>query len=220
SGSAYGQAASPRGLALTPPMGWNSWNVWGTAVDDGKVRAAADAIVATGLAGVGFQYVNIDDGWEKGRDTQGRILCNEKFPDMKALADYVHSRGLKLGIYSSPGKKTCANYEGSYGHEAQDAKSYAEWGIDLLKYDWCSYAEIAKDESLPELKKPYLVMQKALNNCGRDIVFSLCQYGKGDVWKWGASVGGHYWRTTGDITDSWARMSEIGFSQDGHEIYA
>lgn len=209
-----------RGLALTPPMGWNSWNVWGTAVDDAKVRAAADSLVSTGLAAVGFEYVNIDDGWEAGRDAQGRIQCNEKFPDMKALADYVHSRGLKLGIYSSPGRKTCANYEGSYGHEAQDARSYAEWGIDLLKYDWCSYSEIAKDESLPELKKPYLVMQKALNECGRDIVYSLCQYGKGNVWEWGESVGGHYWRTTGDITDSWARMSEIGFSQHGLEKHA
>jgi len=209
-----------RGLALTPPMGWNSWNVWGTAVDDAKVRAAADSLVSSGLAAAGFIYVNIDDGWEAGRDAQGRILCNEKFPDMKALADYVHSKGLKLGIYSSPGRKTCANYEGSYGHEVQDAKSYADWGIDLLKYDWCSYSEIAKDESLPELKKPYLVMQKALNECGRDIVYSLCQYGKGNVWEWGESVGGHYWRTTGDITDSWARMSEIGFSQNGHEKHA
>lgn len=219
-GSAPAQTSMRRGLALTPPMGWNSWNVWGTAVDDTKVRAAADSLVSSGLAAAGFIYVNIDDGWEAGRDAQGRILCNEKFPAMKALADYVHAKGLKLGIYSSPGPKTCADYEGSYGHEFQDAKSYAEWGIDLLKYDWCSYGQIAKDESLPELKKPYLLMRDALKASGRDIVYSLCQYGKGNVWEWGESVGGHYWRTTGDITDSWARMSEIGFGQNGLEKHA
>jgi alpha-galactosidase len=212
--------AQPHSLALTPPMGWNSWNVWGTSVDDAKVRAAADALISTGLAAVGYQYVNIDDAWEGRRDEQGRITSNEKFPDMKALANYVHSKGLKLGIYSSPGKKTCADYEGSYGHEAQDAQTYANWGIDLLKYDWCSYKDIAGDESLPELKKPYEVMRKALDASGPDIVFSLCQYGKGDVWKWGQSVGGNYWRTTGDITDSWTSMSDIGFGQDGHEKYA
>ncbi len=131
-------------LALTPPMGWNSWNCWASAVSDEKVRAAADAMVKSGLAAHGFQYVNIDDCWEGKRDANGEILTNSKFPDMKALADYVHSKGLKLGIYSSPGPKTCAGYEASYKHEAQDAKTYAKWGIDYLKYDWCSYGQIAQ----------------------------------------------------------------------------
>ncbi len=205
-------------LALTPPMGWNSWNVWGTAVDAGKVKAAADAMVKSGLSAHGYQFINIDDGWEKGRGANGEILTNEKFPDMKALADYVHTNGLKLGIYSSPGPKTCAGYEGSLNHEFQDAKTYAEWNVDYLKYDWCTYS--AKDNSLAELQKPYALMRKALDACRRDIVYSLCQYGMGDVWKWGAEVGGNLWRTTGDINDSWGSMAGIGFSQNGLEKYA
>jgi len=207
-------------LAQTPPMGWNSWNVWGTAVDDAKVRAAADWMVESGLADHGFQYINIDDAWEGERDADGRIRTNEKFPDMKALADYVHGKGLKLGIYSSPGPKTCAGYEGSYAHEQLDAETYAQWGIDLLKYDWCSYGDIAKDKSREELRRPYDVMRAALDECGRDIVYSLCQYGRGRVSEWGASVGGDYWRTTGDITDTWASMSSIGFGQAGLEAHA
>ncbi|TWT41235.1 Alpha-galactosidase A precursor [Phycisphaerae bacterium RAS1] len=208
--------AGPDSLALTPPMGWNSWNVWGTAVDDAKVRAAADALVASGLAGVGYQYVNIDDAWEGQRDGYGVLGTNEKFPDMKGLADYVHSQGLKLGIYSGPGPKTCAGYVASYQHEYIDARTWAEWGIDLLKYDWCSYGMIAADDSLPELMRPYFVMRAALDACGRDIVYSLCQYGMGRVSEWGDAVGGNYWRTTGDITDSWQSMSSIGFVQ--HEL--
>ena len=120
---------------------------------------------------------------------------------MKALADYVHSKGLKLGIYSSPGPKTCAGYEASYKHEAQDARSYARWGVDYLKYDWCSYGRIAPKPDRAALMKPYQVMRNGLDECGRDIVFSLCQYGMGDVWTWGAEVGGNCWRTTGDISD-------------------
>lgn len=208
-------------LALTPPMGWNSWNVWGTSVDAEKVKAAADAMVKSGIAAHGYQFVNIDDGWEKGRGANGEILPNEKFPDMKALADYIHALGLKLGIYSSPGPKTCAGYEGTLAHEFQDAKTYAAWSIDYLKYDWCTYS--AKDNSLAELQKPYALMRKALDACGRDIVYSLCQYGMGDVWKWangGADIGGNLWRTTGDINDSWGSMAGIGFSQNGLEKYA
>ncbi len=200
-------------LALTPPLGWNSWNVWGLSVSAEKVRDAARAFVETGLAGHGYQYVNIDDGWEAGRAPDGEILCNEKFPDMKALADEVHALGLKLGIYSSPGPKTCGGYEGSYRHELQDARTYAKWGIDYLKYDWCSYGQIAKDNSLVELQKPYKVMREALDSVDRDIVYSLCQYGMGDVWKWGNQVGGDLWRTTGDITDTWGSMAGIGFAQ-------
>lgn len=197
-------------LALTPPMGWNSWNVWGGRVDADKVRAAADAMVSSGLASHGFQYINIDDTWEGSRGPDGVIRTNDKFQDMKALADYVHSKGLKLGIYSSPGPKTCAGYAGSERHEEQDAKTYGQWGIDYLKYDWCSCR--SKD-----LKAPYALMRNALDQSSRDIVYSLCQYGMGDVWTWGASVGGNCWRTTGDITDTWKSMSGIGFSQDGHE---
>jgi alpha-galactosidase len=206
--------AGPGKLAQTPPLGWNSWNVWGLAVDDAKVRAAADAMVSSGLAARGFAFVNIDDGWEKGRDAKGEILTNERFPDMKALADYVHAKGLKLGIYSSPGPKTCGGHEGSYGHEEQDARTWARWGIDYLKYDWCSYGEIVKgDGSLATLQKPYAVMRAALDAADRDVVFSLCQYGMGDVWRWGPSVGGNLWRTTGDITDTWSSLNRIGFGQ-------
>ncbi len=207
-------------LALTPPMGWNSWNVWAAAVDADKVKAAADALVRTGLARFGYQYVNIDDCWEAGRDENGEILSNDRFPDMKGLADYIHGLGLKVGIYSSPGPRTCGGFTGSYQHEHQDAKTWASWGMDYLKYDWCSYGEIVKDPSLEDLKSPYRLMREALDACGRDIVFSLCQYGMGEVWKWGAEVGGNCWRTTGDIHDSWYSMEGIGFSQDGKERYA
>lgn len=210
-----------RSLALTPPMGWNSWNVWAGAVSDAKVRAAADAMVKSGLAAHGFQYINIDDCWEAGRDAEGNILTNERFPDMKALADYVHSKGLRLGIYSSPGPTTCGGYTASYQHEQQDANSYAKWGIDYLKYDWCSYGSIAPpNPTLPDMQKPYAVMRSALDNCNRDIVFSFCQYGMGDVWKWGEELGGNCWRTTGDINDSWSSLMGIAFSQDGHEKFA
>ncbi len=206
-------------LARTPPMGWNSWNCWAGAIDDAKVRAAADAMVKSGLAAHGYQYINIDDCWEKERDPNGDILPNEKFPDMKALADYVHSKGLRLGIYSSPGPWTCAGFAGSLNHEEQDAKTYAKWGMDYLKYDWCSYVA-EKDSGLEGLKKPYKVMDKALDNCGRDIVYSLCQYGMGNVWEWGEEAGGNCWRTTGDITDTWGSLSAIGFNQNGHEKFA
>lgn len=207
-------------LALTPPLGWNSWNVWGVVVDDEKVRAAADALVSSGLAAHGFQYVNIDDSWEGDRDAKGVIQTNKRFPDMAALADYVHAKGLKLGIYSSPGPKTCAGYTGSYRHEQQDADTYAAWGIDYLKYDWCSYRDIAKSAEPEELKKPYRLMREALNRCGRDIVFSICQYGMGEVWTWGAEVGGNLWRTTYDIGDTWESVSAIGFAQSDKAPYA
>jgi alpha-galactosidase len=207
-------------LALTPPLGWNSWNAWGTSVDEAKVRAAADWMVRSGLAAHGFQYINIDDAWEGKRDAQGEIQANAKFPDMQALTRYVHSKGLKIGIYSAPGPRTCGGFEGSYQHEAQDAATYAKWGFDLLKYDWCSYAGIAKDQSLPELKKPYALMYEALKKLDRDIVFSLCQYGMGNVWEWGPEVGGNYWRTSGDLTDVWSNMSSVGFRQVGREKYS
>jgi alpha-galactosidase len=171
--------------------------------------------------------VNIDDTWEGERNPQGEIQSNSKFPDMKALADYVHSKGLKLGIYSSPGPKTCAGYEGSYGHEDQDAKTYAAWGVDYLKYDLCSFRGIMDKESGGDPQKAFEIqkaayekMHRALVAAGRPIVFSLCQYGWNDVWKWGPEVGGNLWRTTDDINDTYARMSLIGFSQAGLAKYA
>jgi alpha-galactosidase len=199
------------GLARTPPMGWNSWNRFRGQVDDAIVRAIADAMVANGMRDAGYVYVNIDDTWELGRDPSGHITTNRKFPDMKALAGYVHSKGLKLGIYSSPGPFTCAGYEGSYGHEADDARTYAAWGIDYLKYDWCGAARLYRDS---DMQAVYQKMGDALRATGRPIVFSLCQYGRQDVWKWGADVGGNLWRTTGDISDTWESMSRIGFNQD------
>jgi alpha-galactosidase len=210
-----------KGLALTPPMGWNSWNCWGLSVDDQKVRAAADAFISSGLADHGWAYINIDDGWEaQERTAKGELLTNEKFPDMNALSDYVHSQGLKLGIYSSPGTLTCGGFLGSYQHEKQDVKTWAGWGIDYLKYDWCSYGKIALNDSLDELQKPYVLMDKILEDAPRDIVYSLCQYGMGKVWEWGAQVGGNLWRTTGDITDTWESMAGIGFDQDKCSPYA
>ena len=199
------------GLARTPPMGWNSWNKFAGRVDDATVRGIADAMASNGMKEAGYVYVNIDDTWEGGRDAQGNILTNKKFPDMKALADYVHKKGLKLGIYSSPGPNTCAGYEGSYGHEEQDARTYAAWGIDYLKYDWCGARTIYTDEEMPAI---YQKMGDALLATGRTIVYSLCQYGRLDVWKWGADAGGNLWRTTGDIRDSWDSMERIGFGQN------
>jgi alpha-galactosidase len=205
------------GLARTPPMGWNSWNHFAEAVDDRIVREAADAMVSSGMAAAGYVFVNIDDTWESGRDAQGNIVPNRKFPDMKALADYVHGKGLKLGIYSSPGPVTCGGYEGSYGHEEQDARTYAAWGIDYLKYDWCSAGRIYPST---QMRPVYQKMGDALEHCGRAVVFSLCQYGMEGVWSWGPGVAGNLWRTTGDISDNWKRMSEIGFDQGRLAPYA
>lgn len=210
-----------KGLSLTPPLGWNSWNCWGLSVDQNRVKAAADAMVSSGLADHGWTYINIDDGWEAPeRTSQGELLANEKFPDMKALTDYIHGLGLRMGIYSSPGPKTCGGFQGSYQNELSDVRTWAKWGIDYVKYDWCSYGEIAKDQNLPELKKPYELMRNMLNQVDRDIIYSLCQYGMGNVWEWGGQVGGNLWRTTGDITDSWNSMAGIGFAQDKSSGYA
>lgn len=209
-------------IALTPAMGWNSWNCWGLSVSDAKVRASTDAMIKKGLVNHGWNYINIDDGWQaESRAADGEIRANGKFPDMKDLADYVHGLGLKIGIYSSPGPRTCGGFLGSYRHVSQDAQTYAKWGIDYLKYDWCSYGGIApKDPDLEELQRPYRRMRSALDSIPRDIYYSLCQYGMGDVWKWGGAVGGNSWRTTGDIRDTWSSMSGIGFSQDKASPYA
>ena len=211
------RALPDNGLLRTPPMGWNSWNHFEEKVDDKTVRETADAMVKSGMAAAGYVYVNIDDTWEAGRDASGAIVPNRKFPDMKALADYVHSKGLKLGIYSSPGPVTCGGYEGSYGHEEQDARTYAAWGIDYLKYDWCSAGRIY---GIPELRAIYQRMGDALLHCGRPIAFSLCEYGMGDVWTWAPLVSGNLWRTTDDISDNWKSMTNIGFNQDKLAPYA
>ncbi|WP_255460940.1 glycoside hydrolase family 27 protein [Edaphobacter albus] len=200
------------GLVRTPPMGWNSWNKFAGKITDKDVREMADAMVSSGMNKLGYIYINIDDTWEAGRDKDGNILTNTKFPDMKALADYVHSKGLKLGIYSSPGPKTCAGYTGSFGHEAQDAKTYAAWGIDYLKYDLCSARNIYPS-SEQNHRGLYQKMGVALQSTKHPIVFSLCQYGENAPWKWGAKTGGNLWRTTGDIRDTWESMDRIGFSQ-------
>jgi len=205
------------GLAKSPPMGWNSWNKFAGRVDDAAVRGIADAMASNGMREAGYIYVNIDDTWEAGRNAQGEIQTNKKFPDMKALADYVHKKGLKLGIYSSPGPNTCAGYEGTYGHEEQDAMTFAKWGIDYLKYDWCGARTLYTDEEMPAI---YQKMGDALLKTGRPIVYSLCQYGRLDVWKWGPEVGGNLWRTTGDIRDTWDSMTGIGFRQNDLAQYA
>lgn len=219
-------------IALTPPLGWNSWNCFANAVDQDKVKAAADAMVKSGLINHGWTYVNIDDCWEnkpgstdpkltgEARDANGMINTNKKFPDMKGLTDYIHAKGLKTGIYSSPGPTTCGGFYASYQFEDKDARRWADWGFDYIKYDWCSYGSISQGKTLDELQKPYVVMRQALDKVDRDIVFSFCQYGMGDVWKWGEKIGGNSWRTTGDITDTWSSMSKIGFNQAGQEQYA
>ncbi len=209
--------AQDGGLAATPPMGWNSWNHFACKVSDAVVRAAADAIASNGMKDAGYVYVNIDDCWQGERDAQGVIHPNAKFPDMKSLADYVHSKGLKLGIYSSPGPKTCAGYAGSYKHEEQDAMQYAAWGVDYLKYDWCSASRVYKAEEMPAV---YKKMHDALVKTDRPIVFSMCQYGLRAVWRWGASVGGNLWRTTDDISDNYQSMYFNASSEEGLEKYA
>ena len=212
-------------LAATPPMGWNSWNHFRNKVDDATIRAQAEAMVSSGMRDAGYIYVNIDDTWQGERDSTGIIHANSKFPDMKVLADFVHSKGLKIGIYSSPGPKTCAKFEGSYGHELQDAQTYAAWGIDYLKYDLCGMRDQMKAAGSPEeahkmMVDAYIKMRDALRSTGRPIVYSLCQYGNDAVWEWGTSVGGNLWRTTGDINDHYARMETIGFSQAGLARFA
>ena len=239
-------------IALTPPMGWNSWNCFAAAVTADRVKAAAKAMVDSGLIQHGWTYINIDDFWEVHKDSKdptlqgpqrgadGHIIPNPRFPNMKELTTYIHGLGLKAGLYSSPGPWTCGGCVASYDHEELDAQDYATWGFDYLKYDWCSYnpkmektrtrpvsfAQMEKFEKdgspakLLDMMRPYAVMRAALDKQNRDILFSFCQYGMGDVWKWGEALGGNCWRTTGDINDSWGSMAGIGFNQAGHELYS
>ena len=188
------------GLALTPPMGWNDWNRYGCSISDSLIRQQADAMVNSGLKAVGYQYINIDDCWETNRNSSGNLVADPaKFPNgIKAVADYVHSKGLKLGIYNDAGTKTCAGYPGMYGHEQQDANTYASWGIDYIKVDWCSSTGI-------DAQTEYTKIGNALKSTGRAITYSLCDWGQSNVWTWGPSVG-NLWRTTGDISDNWTSM--------------
>jgi alpha-galactosidase len=190
-------ARTPNGLAKTPPMGWNSWNKFGCNVNEGIVRNVADAMVASGMKDAGYEYVVIDDCWHGKRDANGFITADpEKFPSgMKALADYIHSKGLKFGIYSDAGRMTCGKRPGSQGHEYQDALNYAQWGVDYLKYDWCYTGGRNAEEA-------YALMADALRSTGRDIVLSICEWGNSEPWLWARKIG-NLWRTTGDITDKW-----------------
>lgn len=271
-------------LALTPPMGWNNYNAFRFRIDDKVIRGQADAMVSSGLIQHGWSYINIDDGWEGVRDSTGVLQGNKKFPDMAALGGYIHSRGLKFGVYSSPGEMTCGGYPGSLGYEELDAKTYASWGVDYLKYDWCFYKTVAANLAAerqgkllpdnparlkqladeynplnasrqrprpPEMAKrmkeieeeqkrilsaipvterdaidreiamdSYGRMGKSLEASGRDVVYSLCQYGMAGVWEWGPQVGGHLWRTYGDITPRWSAFQAIIRRQHGLEKWA
>lgn len=236
-------------IALTPPMGWNSWNCFAGEVSAEKVKRAAEAMVKSGLVNHGWTYINIDDFWQNNRDSKdpslrgklrdedGNIIPNSRFNDMKGLADYVHGLGLKIGLYSSPGPWSCGGCAGSYGYEKQDAESYAKWGFDYLKYDWCSYGGVISGMpdndpyKIPSLsynggnelaiaKKPFEIMGNYLREQPRDIVYSLCQYGMSDVWKWGDSVHGNSWRTTNDITDTWSSVRSIVLAQDKAAAWA
>ncbi len=212
-------------LALTPPMGWNSWYIHYHRVTDKIMREAADAMVESGMAEFGYMYVNIDDCWMKKRgdepyrDKDRAVLSNAEFPDMKAMTDHIHSKGLRAGLYTSPGPWTCDGYVGSYQHEEIDARKFAEWGFDFLKYDMCSYRQMVQRENIEELIKPYKLMGDILKNLNRDIVYNLCQYGWGDVWKWGGEVGGHCWRTTDDLGLS-PGFYQIGLRNAQHDEYA
>jgi alpha-galactosidase len=199
-------------LALTPPMGWNDWYSYYVHVTDKVIRQAADRMISSGMADFGYQYVNVDAGWQVNttgkdpevdgapRDPQGTILPNRRFPDMQGMAAYIHSKGLKAGLYTSPGPVDCGDFTGAYQHEEADARTFAAWGFDFLKYDWCSYKKVAPAKlTLADMRKPYDLMGGLLKKQDRDIVFNLCQYGMGDVWTWGADAGGNSWRTTGDL---------------------
>ena len=221
------QGAASTMVAPTPPMGWNSWNFLRDKVDDKGVRAAADSLVASGMRDAGYTYVNIDDTWEGGRDANGVMHANSKFPDMKALADYVHSKGLKLGIYTSPGPKTCMGYEGSQGHEEQDAQLFASWGIDYVKYDLCSFRAVmtgtAPNDGAAQMllmENAYARMGKALKATGRPMVYSFSIGGWDAAWEWAASAGANLWRTTRDIRPNWDRIYAMLSQQSGLEKYA
>jgi alpha-galactosidase len=207
---------APKLLAATPPMGWNSWNKFGCHVDEELIQQTADAMVSSGMRDAGYRYVNIDDCWmDTVRDAAGDLRADPAhFPHgIKGVADYVHGKGLKLGIYSSAGTKTCEGRPASLDHEVADAKKFAEWGVDYLKYDNCN------NEKRPAIAR-YTAMANALRATGRPIVFSLCEWGENKPWEWGKDAGGMLWRTTGDINDSWRSMIGILDRQVGLEKYS
>lgn len=199
-----GFAQKFEGLAKTPQMGWNSWNLFQTNINEQLVKDIADIFVSRGLKDAGYEYVLLDDGWmDMQRDAQGNLVPHpDKFPNgIKAVADYVHSKWLKFGLYNCAGTKTCAGYSGSHRHEYQDALKYAEWGVDYLKYDWCNTAPLKNMEDKEiYATDAYRTMRDALYAAGRPILFSLCEWGDNNSWKWASSIG-HSWRTTGDIYD-------------------
>lgn len=221
----FAHAQKFEGLALTPPMGWNSWNHFGCNVDENLIRETAEAMVSSGMRDAGYQYVNIDDCWHGERDDRGFIHPNpERFPSgMKALADYVHSLGLKIGIYSDAGTATCAGHPGSQGYEYQDALTYAEWGFDYLKYDWCN-------TGTRDAQEAYTTMRDAIYAAGRPMVLAICEWGDNDPWEWAQPIG-HLWRTTGDVYNCWDCVVDHGIwksfgvlpildMQDGLRIHA
>jgi alpha-galactosidase len=233
-------------LALTPPMGWNHWYAHYARITDKMMREAAGFMISSGMADVGYQYVNIDDCWANApkatdslrvgplRDEKGNINTNIYFPDMLDLTSYIHSLGLKVGIYSSPGPYTCTGFTGSFQHEEQDARQFALWGFDFLKYDWCSYGHIAgggkaddkdmswgdKKPTLEQYQYPYRQMGDILKSLDRDIVFNLCQYGMGDVWKWGGEVGGNSWRTGDDLGFELHRVFDVAIKNTKYRQYS
>ncbi|MBI5770477.1 MAG: NPCBM/NEW2 domain-containing protein [Verrucomicrobia bacterium] len=227
-------------LALTPPMGWNHWYAHYNRITDAMMREAADIMVRTGMADVGYAYVSIDDCWSNipdspaaqakrpdparvgpARDAQGNILTNRHFPDMRALTEHIHAHGLKAGIYTSPGPLTCAGFAASYEHEEQDARQFAAWGFDFLKYDWCSYGRIVPgDATLAARQKPYRQMGSLVERLPRDVVFNLCQYGHGNVWEWGEAVGGQCWRTADDLGGHLSSLFDVALKNAEHRAWS
>jgi len=204
------QAQKFENLAKTPPMGWNSWNKYHCDVSEKLIMQMADAMVSSGMKDAGYEYIVIDDCWQVSRDENGEIVPDkDRFPNgMKYVADYVHSKGLKFGIYSSAGTVTCQRRPGGFGHEYQDARSYARYGVDYLKYDWCG-------STTQDARSSYTNMRDALRKAGRPIGFSICEWGQSKPWEWAGDVG-HLWRTTGDISDSWNSM--IGIFRQQQEL--
>ena len=203
-------------LAHTPPMGWNSWNTFGWNISEELIKTTADFFVESGLKDAGYEYIVIDDCWsEKQRDSNGKLVPDHwKFPEgIKPVADYVHSKGLKFGMYSCAGTHTCGGHPGSFEHEFDDAETFAEWGVDYLKYDYCYKPDYIPGEIL------YKRMSTALRNCGRDIMFSACNWGNDNVYKWIRESGAHLFRSTGDIQDNWESIKRLALSQIGSECY-
>lgn len=198
-------------VKLTPPMGWNSWNTYGENINEQLIMETADAMVAEGLLEKGYEYLVIDDCWSlRERDEKERLVADPvKFPHgMKAVADYVHSKGLKFGMYSCAGNLTCAGYPGSFEHEFIDAQTFAEWGVDFLKYDYCYHSPIIHGKYL------YRRMGLALENCGRDILFSACSWGADETHEWIKTTGAGMWRSTGDIFDTWDSVKSLVHQQE------